>query len=267
MKTIEELAQQILNENYPGMPAVNDTDDWELEEILKELAGDVKKVVEPKLAFTPKEVDAINRLKAMAESQFFNLKNRLPIGFDLGKVVIAGGCFVDWFHGTKPKDIDVFVFGNPDYVEMLRLTVENHMGAGSEVERSQYRLNNDNIIAVYNDVDKPFQYIFTKYATREEMLKHFDYAHCMVSYDGDKLYISRQTYNALSQKMLIVNNKDRITDWRTQKFLSRGFTKYIDPNAAPMYTGPVVASTATWASTGARINPINKARFGSSLTP
>ena len=70
-------------------------------------------------------------------------------------------------------------------------------------------MHNTNIVDVINNHRTQAQYILTKYQTREELLEHFDYKHCKVSYvpQEDKLYINRETFDCIKLKVLKWNNK------------------------------------------------------------
>jgi hypothetical protein len=69
------------------------------------------------------------------------------------------------------------------------------------------------------------QYITTKYKTREELVKHFDFKHCCVSYDfsKDKLYITREVYDLIKAKKLVQNSNRIPAEWRFEKFKERGW--------------------------------------------
>jgi hypothetical protein len=76
---------------------------------------------------------------------------------------------------------------------------------------------------VWNDTATKYQYIFTSYKTRRELLESFDYLHCCVSFEDDKLHINRGIYDAVRDKKLVVNNKAYQRAARRGKFLARGF--------------------------------------------
>jgi hypothetical protein len=75
------------------------------------------------------------------------------------------------------------------------------------------------------DTQTKIQYIFTKFKTRRDVIDHFDMLHTCVSYvpDEDKLYISKAALDAINQRKIIPNGKNKIKDWRIQKMMKRGW--------------------------------------------
>jgi hypothetical protein len=85
---------------------------------------------------------------------------------------------------------------------------------------------NPNIVAVFNDTETKLQYIFTKHKTRQEVINNFDFLHCMISYSysQDKMFLTRQSFDAAAKKLLIPNiPKEKISPKRWQKFKDRGY--------------------------------------------
>lgn len=179
---------------------------------------------------------------------------RLPAAAD---VVIAGGFFASCINDEQYKDIDVYVLKNNHHLytnltigyheqqEQKRLkekmmkqngvgvttSVDDFLGA-DEWERSDTDyLGNPDILEVITNNHTKVQYMLTKYETREELLAHFDYKHCKVSYDPseDKLYINRETFNCIVGKILKINNENTVSkDWRRDKFRKRGWVLETD---------------------------------------
>lgn len=144
--------------------------------------------------------------------------------------VIAGGYFTSIMHKEAPKDIDIFIIDPPRDLDswlISRYGLNNNIS--SYKKQSSAYIKNDMIKHVYDFGHKiesvPVQIIVTKYKTREELISHFDYAHCCVSYypETDKLYMSEKTYKAIIEKRLVVNNPTSVVEWRKNKFLKRGF--------------------------------------------
>jgi hypothetical protein len=90
-------------------------------------------------------------------------------------------------------------------------------------------MNNDQIEQTIFFKHSKFQYITTKYKTREELINHFDFRHCCVSYDfaTDKLYITREVYDLIKSKRLVQNGIRRPALWRYEKFHHRGWKEEI----------------------------------------
>jgi hypothetical protein len=184
--------------------------------------------------FKPSEKDKILHMKSMVKS-YLNMVLNEEMLDDVGHyLVAAGGAFVTWFdHTSELKDIDVFVLHDPTAKNKLRLHLENN---GFKQKNSEY-LKQTNPGAkhvqeiwegLHRTNGRKYQFIFTDYWSREELIREFDYKHCMVSYDVGKnmIYITRQIYDAIANKHLIVNNDKRVAEWRRTKFLQRGFTEY-----------------------------------------
>lgn len=164
-------------------------------------------------------------------------------------VVFAGGFFTAALQLNKFKDIDIFVLNNDvDVFHNLTQGFSRQEMAGpgtmrvtddptgqKEWSRSEMMsyLRNTNIVDVINNNHTKAQYILTKYQTREELLAHFDYKHCKVSYvpEEDKLYINRETFDCIKLKVLKWNNKQDNNPnqlYRKNKFLNEGWVLETD---------------------------------------
>lgn len=153
-------------------------------------------------------------------------------------VVIAGGFFTNALQLNKFKDIDIFILNN-DVSVYNDLTEGFHGAVGvqqlamtktGEWRRSEMMsyMHNTEIVDVINNTRTQAQYILTKYKTREELLSHFDYKHCKVSFvpEDDKLYINRETFDCIKNKILKVNNEESNNPnqkYRLNKFLNNGW--------------------------------------------
>lgn len=178
------------------------------------------------------EKDKIMLVKGIARS-YINLILSDKMINDIGHyLVMAGGAFPDWYHSTRngPKDIDVFVLHDETAKNKLR----PYLGSNGFEKKDLEYLKQTNPGATHvqevwegTQDGKKYQFIFTDYWSREELIKGFDYKHCMASYDvgKDKIYITRTIYDAIANKKLIVNNENRVTEWRRNKFLQRGYTE------------------------------------------
>lgn len=159
------------------------------------------------------------------------LKNTVRILFGMSagihapknKVVIAGGVFTSLVHKEHPKDIDVFFL---DGALSALFEYENFHKRNLKDEKSYIR-ENKMITEIYSENNnfQKFQYIFTKYKSRKELLDHFDLVHTKISFYEDKLYMSQNSFNAAKNKLLIpANPMKKPAQWRIEKFRQRGFT-------------------------------------------
>lgn len=172
-----------------------------------------------------------------------NEKILLSIGHYL---VVSGSAFTSWHdqsNQSKPKDIDVFVLHDDIAKHQLRAYLANNIAKnelraylsnnGFKYKDAEYLKQTNPGATHVQDVWEAvthgikYKFIFTDYWDRKDLIKEFDYKHCMVSYavGKDLIYITRCIYDAIDHKHLIVNNKNGIAEWRRNKFISRGFTE------------------------------------------
>jgi hypothetical protein len=140
-------------------------------------------------------------------------------------------------NGEDVKDYDVFLLDYKPNREVAKMMAAKYDISNFSVEEinnrrvkigSQNYMNNENIEQTIFFQDSRMQYITTKYKTREELVQHFDFKHCCVSYDllNDNLFITRQVYDLIKSKTLVPNNVNNTpAQWRYEKFLDRGWKK------------------------------------------
>lgn len=142
--------------------------------------------------------------------------------------VIAGGCIASLLRDEAINDIDAFILKpgpsviTSDYFERMfayksgKWTVKYHLD-----EDDDY--SNEHIFATALNQDSNVQYIKTDFADRKALIDHFDFVHCMASYHEGKLFLTRETYDAIMKKHLIVNGKNKVKKYRLDKFRGRGW--------------------------------------------
>jgi hypothetical protein len=143
----------------------------------------------------------------------------------LNTIVVAGGVISSLLLGMKINDIDVFILAYDGAVDwqLAESLIHRKNGKWTVRYNDDDYLKNEHIhMTAFNHISR-VQYILTDYETRTEMLKHFDYVHCMASYHKDTLYITPETYKAIMNKHLVVNGKNQPIPNRTQKFLNAGW--------------------------------------------
>lgn len=176
----------------------------------------------------------INEILHWKDLSFAALIQNLEVPLSFHKsVILAGGVYTSWYHKEKIKDIDVFILDDGHDAAILNYLKSLYgkiFTVNSLKDVSEYKRDNPNINDVYNAETRipnaaKYQFIFTKYKTREELISHFDYLHCTPNYYDSHLYVRRDAFEAIRDKKLIVHNKDNQTEWRKDKFLKhRGFT-------------------------------------------
>jgi len=194
--------------------------------------------------FSDTEVLAINKLKE-------KIKYMLHIGDGDGwmktpGIIIAGGCFTSLLLSEKPKDIDIFILDDESADFHARLIIEqsnmlwfkdmDNKEKQSYIDSINHRQKDNANIKDFISVDLHglrCQFIFTEYKTREELIDHFDFVHTKVSYDigKDCLYISKETFDAIILKKLVIANPVRgVVSWRLDKFKRRNWNMWSIPD-------------------------------------
>ena len=174
--------------------------------------------------FSEEEIDNIKRTKGYIEEAIPDwVKSN-------AYVVVAGGCFASHMQFEKVKDIDIFVLGHYAPIEQKRMheAIKRKMifsFPDIDDKTQDYVRNNDAVKEVWTENSRKIQFIFTNHKSRQELIADFDYVHCMTSYHLHKLYITRQIYDAIVRKELIVNNEKNIQEWRRSKFIQRDYTE------------------------------------------
>lgn len=189
------------------------------------------------LTFSAAEESNIRKVKGSAKELCADLDFTRQIFRGMQpKYILAGGCFASMFNGERPKDYDIFFLGcdeNTTIAEKLNTNEFKFSAAGDVLhqvrtdEQLSY-LKNKNITTIVDHTigDIDYQFIFTKYKTRQELIAHFDFLHACVSYvpHDDKLYISRSTYDSIMSKKLVPNPTAPYPNtWRFDKFLKKGW--------------------------------------------
>ena len=154
-------------------------------------------------------------------------------------VVVAGGFFTSVLQNTPFKDVDIFILNN-DIAVYNELTERQQPATMWRRSEMMSYMHNTNILDVINNTKTDAQYILTKYKTREELLAHFDYKHCKVSYvpEEDKLYINRETFDCIKNKILKWNTKQLEHPnqiYRKNRFLDAGWVLETDKKEEQSY--------------------------------
>lgn len=148
---------------------------------------------------------------------------------DWDKVYLTGGAIASLLQGETPKDWDFYceeyntmyairdmLLRHKDYVKDVDEKYKEVFGEDGKMITSQAITMKDN---------SSFITMVAMPASR--MKKTFDYLHCTPHYHlvSKTLYISPAQYKAATEKKLIVNNASMVKEWRTHKFLQRGYVK------------------------------------------
>lgn len=182
--------------------------------------------------FNSGEVNELLRWKDLSFAALYQTLE-LPIPFHKS-VVLAGGVYTNWHHREGIKDIDVFILKDGHeaaILSYLKSKIGSIFDPNAFKNASDYKRDNSNIEQVYNAMSilprVLYQFIFTKYKTREELISHFDFLHCTPNYYNSNLYVRKDAFEAIRDKRLVIHNKDNQVEWRRHKFLTkRGFTEH-----------------------------------------
>ena len=146
-------------------------------------------------------------------------------------IVIGGGCWTSLFHGETPHDIDVFILNDQKTKDFVHKHIQQikFKNPSSEIikEGTSNYMDNDSIEYTAFDTITKLQFITTKYATRKELVAHFDMMHCCVSYTpwDDKLYVSRDVYDTILKKEIRPQSgvMELVKPHRIEKMKERGW--------------------------------------------
>lgn len=159
--------------------------------------------------------------------------NPMPMRL-LENAIVAGGCFTSLLHTKSPNDYDIFILQDDPNRNILYHKITAFMNGEWKQTTDMGYLQNPNIDTVFTyehvaGYHIKFQYIFTKFKTREELINDFDFVHCCTSMtiapSNLHLYITPSTYDAIRNKVLTKNPKcNRLPrQWRVKKFVEQGW--------------------------------------------
>lgn len=229
---LERLTQKIVEKQTEAMTNTLQPQTITIQDI-KILIDATSNPVETDKIFTYDEKADILNLKSLAATalkDFFGdyVKNSLAYNHAL----VAGGVFVSWLHNETPKDIDIFILDNFDAKVEFRKFLQREGYTPKDLDYlKRTTQGGKNVQEIWESIAKhengmTYQFIFTRFKTREELLADFDFKHCTIAYHKDHLYITKKAYNAAKKKHLVVNNKAGIQLWRVNKFKNKGFLEF-----------------------------------------
>ena len=194
------------------------------------------------MTFTDRELTEIQSLKMLGYGQFRDICVRLKTDSQknpktledilLNHIVITGGYFASLLQIEKINDIDVYLL---DYEGLLvDLEEEGYVYFRDMIIKAGYRIIPGNghkhtldkkITDVFTVEGTKYQFMVTDHVSREELLAGFDYKHCTISWHKGKLYLTETAFHAAARKILIINNKESVTEKRREKFIARGYAQ------------------------------------------
>ena len=182
--------------------------------------------------FTDAERSEIACVKDIAQRKLRELLADLPVDTYpfFKESILTGGCFASLFLEEVVHDWDVYlrdsvaVSGFESFVMSDTLTLNEVAGVTSgymTTTKVDGKLVTANAITFKNGLQ-----VITR--TGKEQRETFDFVHTMPYFDMAKqqLFISRQQYDSIKNKQLIVNPKHLVlvNQWRADKFMTRGWS-------------------------------------------
>lgn len=182
--------------------------------------------------FTDAERAEIASVKDIAQRKLRELLADLPVeNFPFFKdCILTGGCFASLFLDEEVHDWDVYLKDSvtasqfESFVMSDTLTLNEVAGVTSgymTTTKVDGKLVTANAITFKNGLQ-----VITRIDKKHRQT--FDFVHTMPYFDmkTQQLFISRQQYDAIKNKQLIVNPKHLVlvNQWRADKFMSKGWS-------------------------------------------
>lgn len=177
--------------------------------------------------FTDREVADIvyvkNKIKGLIKSFVLEMG---PV-VDSNTFFVSGGCIASLLQGTNPKDIDIWCRSEDIMAQTIKWyeKIQPHRIALADSKYREISIGQKLITENAVTLSDGIQLIRRQSGSVKDIIDTFDYVHCKPYYDlmDDKLYISKEQYDLCTKKKLKVNNPLAVKQYRTEKFLSRGY--------------------------------------------
>lgn len=177
--------------------------------------------------FTDAEIIHISLVKARMSDLLKQKFDELNHPFMVKDMFLSGGAIATALQGGVPNDFDIYCKTATQTVTISNYFKTNTDNVADVSENYQEFLGQDGKMITTHAItmNNKLQFITNKFGTPEEIRNSFDYVHCKpyLDFDTGKLYISKEQYDACTQKRLIVNNPDVVTIRRRDKFVERGY--------------------------------------------
>ena len=180
------------------------------------------------MTFTTSEKTKILRLKSELTAQFSVKMSAISDDSFKAQVsencIITGGAIASCFHSEKINDFDLYAKDQAS-LNTLKIYILESMKADIK-EMKAYDVNStagymitDNAVTLKGDL----QFIYL--GTADQCRLKFDFIHCMPWFDikTQKLHISKDQYDAIADKRLLVNPLGNVKFKRIDKYTKRGW--------------------------------------------
>jgi len=188
------------------------------------------------MTFSRAEKTKILRLKSELTAPFSVNISAIPDSLFQTSVrencIITGGAIASCFHSEKINDFDLYAKDQPslnilksyilvdmksDIKEMKRYDIED---PENPIPQAQTHMITNNAVTMRGDLQ------FVYLGTADQCRQKFDFIHCMPWFDikTQKLYISRDQYDSIATKRLILNkSSEQVKFRRVDKYTNRGW--------------------------------------------
>jgi hypothetical protein len=175
-------------------------------------------------------LDVKNKIQSFVSSCILSpwgLNRDVPLNW--GNLYLTGGVIASLLQGEQPKDWD-FYFKDELTMKLwknalLKPDVIKYVAEAKEYYNTLIacKMITTNCITMNNGAS----FVTMLAGDSKTVRETFDYVHCTPWYDLEerKLYISRQMYDSIMQKKLIVNNAENCKEFRLNKFKKRGYSE------------------------------------------
>ena len=180
------------------------------------------------MTFTTSEKTKILRLKSELTAQFSVKMSAISDDSFKAQVsencIITGGAIASCFHSEKINDFDLYAKDQAS-LNTLKIYILESMKDNIK-EMKAYDVNStagymitDNAVTLKGDL----QFIYL--GTADQCRLKFDFIHCMPWFDikTQKLHISKDQYDAIADKRLLVNPLGNVKFKRIDKYTKRGW--------------------------------------------
>jgi hypothetical protein len=180
------------------------------------------------VTFTELQTNHIHYVKNEIKVHISKMRSKPWALLPLNDLILTGGVFASLLQADKPKDWD-FYFTNYDSMMRVKELLENEGKSYVKDVDKEYKevmgVDGKMITANAITMDDDSSFITMMHGTADAIKKTMDYVHCTPHYSLqlDKLFISPIQYKACVEKILYVNNPLALKEYRTNKFIKRGY--------------------------------------------
>lgn len=143
---------------------------------------------------------------------------------------ISGGAIASILLNEAPKDFDVYCRDQKAGDAVRELLTSAYSSVIKDVDEKYrevdcWKIPGKMVTEKSITMNNNMSFIVMNYGEPDKIKATFDFLHCTPHYDiaDDKLYISRAQYDSIKSKTLVVNNPDKLTHHRMNKFVVRGW--------------------------------------------